>query len=120
MNSKILKALLIEQLEEMKAQDITVLDIGNQTTITDFFVIAGGTSQRHRQAIADCVIAASKQHNIEVLGREGYDTADWILIDLGDIVLHIMQQETRTRYDIEGLWQNDTATSIHTNHADAY
>lgn len=105
MKSELLKQLVIEQLEALKAQNIVALDVGTKTIIADFFVVAGGASKRHRQAIADRVIEASKLNRIEVLGCEGYDTAEWILIDLGDVVLHLMQQETRNRYDLEGLWQ---------------
>ncbi|MBC6414216.1 MAG: ribosome silencing factor [Chromatiales bacterium] len=114
-----LKTLVIAQLEALKAQDIVVLDISKQTTIADLFVIVGGTSKRHRQAIADRVIEVSKLNNIKILGCEGYDTAEWILIDLGDIVLHVMQQQTRSRYDLEGLWQ-DTEIGKQTTHADTY
>ena len=119
MKSVALKTLVIDQLEALKAQDIVALDIAEQTVITDFFIIAGGTSKRHRQAIADRVIEAGKLNNIKVLGCEGYAAAEWILIDLGDVVLHIMQQETRSRYDLEGLWQDPDIYS-HSQHADAH
>lgn len=116
MKPKTLKTLVIKQLEALKAQDIVTLDIATQTTISDYFIIAGGSSKRHRQAIADRVIEASKLNDIKVLGCEGYDTAEWILIDLGDVVLHVMQQEARSRYNLEGLWQ-DTSIYKRTKHA---
>ena len=106
MKPEALKQLVIEQLEELKAQDIVTLDIAKLTTIADYFIITCGTSKRHRQAIAERVIEACKLNDIKVLGCEGFDDGKWILIDFGDVVLHVMQQETRTRYDLEGLWQN--------------
>ena len=106
MKSEALKQLVIEQLEELKAQDIVTLDIAKLTTIADYFIIACGTSRRHRQAIAEHVIETCKLNGIKVLGCEGFDAGEWILIDFGDVVLHVMQQETRTHYDLEGLWQN--------------
>ena len=118
MKSAALKQLVITQLEALKAQDIVALDIRDKTTVADFFIIAGGTSKRHRQATAERVIEASKLNGVKVLGCEGFDTADWILIDLGDIVLHIMKQEARTRYDLEGLWQ-DTGDYEQVSRADA-
>ena len=119
MKSEALKQLVITQLEALKAQDIVALDISNKTTVADFFIIAGGTSTRHRQATAERVIEACKLNGVRVLGCEGFDTADWILIDLGDVVLHIMKQASRTRYDLEGLWQ-DTDTPAHTPHVDTH
>ena len=119
MKSAALKQLVITQLEALKAQDIVALDIRNKTTVADFFIIAGGTSMRHRQATAERVIEASKLNGVKVLGCEGFDTADWILIDLGDVVLHIMEQAARTRYDLEGLWQ-DTYAQERTPHVDTY
>ena len=119
MKSEALKQLVIAQLEAAKAQDIVELDIGAKTTIADFFIIAGGTSKRHRQATAERVIEASKLNGIKVLGCEGLDAAEWILIDLGDVVLHVMKAEARTRYDLEGLWK-DTPTFAQIPHADTH
>ena len=119
MRSEALKQLVIAQLEAAKAQDIIALDIATKTTVADFFIIAGGTSKRHRQATAERVMEASKLNGIKVLGCEGFDTAEWILIDLGDIVLHIMKPEERTRYDLEGLWQ-DTGICEPALHADTH
>lgn len=106
MKPEALKQLVVTQLETTKAQHIVALDIGTRTTIADFFIIADGTSKRHRQAIAEHVIETSKLNGIKVLGCEGLDVAEWILVDLGDVVLHVMKPEARTRYDLEGLWQD--------------
>jgi len=118
MKSEALKQLVITQLEALKAQNIVAIDIRGKTTVADFFIIAGGTSTRHRQATAERVIETSKLNGVKVLGCEGFDTADWILIDLGDVVLHIMEQAARTRYDLEGLWQ-DTDSYEQVSRADA-
>ena len=119
MNSEALKELVITQLEALKAQDIVVLDISTKTTVADFFIIAAGTSKRHRQAIAERVVETSKLNGIRVPGCEGFAAAEWILIDLGDVVLHVMKQEARARYDLEGLWQ-DTVIYTNTSYADTH
>jgi len=110
MKTQTLKSLVIAQLAAMKAQDITVLDIAEQTTITDLFIIANGSSKRHRQALAERVCESLKASGIKALGQEGYTSGEWILIDLGDIVVHIMEHKTRLRYDLEGLWKGAEAS----------
>ena len=95
--------LVIDALEEVKAQNITQLDVREITSVADNMVIASGTSNRHVKALADNVVEAAKN---EPLGSEGQDTGEWILVDLGDVIVHLMLPATREFYDLERLWRN--------------
>lgn len=106
--SEKLKDTVVRQLDELKAHDITVCDVRGRTTIADFFVIATGTSSRHSQALSDKVVASSKHEGCHLIGVEGYETSDWILVDLGDVVVHVMRASARQFYDLEGLWKVHT------------
>lgn len=98
-------ALLVEtSLEHAKAHDVVTLDVRGKTTLTDFIVIATGTSSRHVQAVADRVVEEVKRAHGEVLGVEGREDGEWVLLDFGDAVVHVMQRETRRFYDLEQLW----------------
>ncbi len=105
MLGKILKDCVVASLKDMKARDITVIDVRGKTSITDFIIIATGSSDRHAKAVAQKLIRDIKKLGTKPLGIEGIDTPSWILIDLGDIVVHVMQLAARTFYDIEQLWQ---------------
>lgn len=97
---------LIDALEELKANNITALDVREITSVADTMVIASGTSNRHVKALADNVIDAAKQQDQPPIGSEGQDTGEWVLVDLGDVVVHLMLPATREFYDLERLWQN--------------
>ncbi|ATJ83193.1 ribosome silencing factor [Halomonas beimenensis] len=99
-----LKTLVLDALEELKARDIAVLDVSRLTSVTDLMVVASGTSNRHLAALSDKVIQAAKEQGVPPLGVEGEAGADWVLVDLGDLVVHIMLPETRELYDLERLW----------------
>lgn len=99
-----LKTLVIDALEDLKAQDIAVLDVSRLTSVTDLMVVASGTSSRHVAALADNVVQAAKEQGIPPLGVEGENGADWVLVDLGNLVVHVMLPETRQLYDLERLW----------------
>lgn len=99
-----LLAIVIAALEDVKAVDIRVIDVRNKTSITDRMVIASGTSTRHVKALAENVELKAKQHGFIPLGIEGEQTAEWVLLDLGDVVVHVMLPETRTFYGLEKLW----------------
>ncbi|MDZ7852504.1 MAG: ribosome silencing factor [Halomonas sp.] len=99
-----LKTLVIDALEDIKAQDIAVLDVSRLTSVTDLMVVASGTSSRHVAALADNVVQAAKDQGIPPLGVEGENGADWVLVDLGNLVVHMMLPETRQLYDLERLW----------------
>ena len=99
-----LQALAVDALEDLKGIDIHVLDVRDLTSITDRMVIVSGTSTRHVKALADNVAIRAKQAGNPPLGVEGEQTAEWVLIDLGDVIVHVMLPETREFYALEKLW----------------
>ena len=99
-----LLAIVIAALEDVKAVDVRVIDVRDLTSITDRMVIASGTSTRHVKALADNVALKAKQRGFPPLGVEGGETAEWVLLDLGDVVVHVMLPETRAFYGLEKLW----------------
>lgn len=105
MLSEDLVKLAITALEEIKAQDITTIDVRGKTSITDFMLIASGTSSRHVKSLVDNVLEKVKEQGVRPIGTEGMDTGEWALLDLGDIVVHVMLPTARQFYDLERLWQ---------------
>lgn len=97
---------IVSALEDLKGQDILALDVTQLTPITDFMVLASGTSNRHVKALVDQVIEAGKASGARVGGVEGRETCEWVLIDLGDVIVHVMQKEAREFYDLERLWSD--------------
>lgn len=96
--------LVIDALRELKGVDIRVLDVRGLTTITDSMVVASGTSTRHVKSLADNVVRKAKAAGYAPLGIEGERAAEWILVDLGDVVLHVMMPAIREFYALEKLW----------------
>ncbi len=101
----------LDALEELKARDLRVIDVSMLTSITDYMVIASGTSGRHVCSIADHLIEEIKAAGCRPLGVEGMESGEWVLVDLQDVVVHIMQPKTRDFYKLENLWEmgNDGA-----------
>ena len=99
-------ALINTTLEDMKAKNITVLNVEDLTDVMERIVIADGTSKRHVRALADSVGAEAKKSGFMPLGREGGIDSDWTLIDLGAVVVHVMTPQAREFYDLEGLWSS--------------
>jgi ribosome-associated protein len=99
-----LKQWVITALEDLKAQDIQILDVHGMTSITDLMIVASGTSDRHIKALADNVVEAVKKHGVQPIGVEGESSREWVLVDLGDIILHVMHPQTRAFYNLEKLW----------------
>ncbi|OGT44874.1 MAG: ribosome silencing factor [Gammaproteobacteria bacterium RIFCSPHIGHO2_12_FULL_38_11] len=104
MNLNELVKLVRKHLDDNKAQDVTELDVTKLTDCTDIMVIATGTSTRHVQSIAKKLISAVKESGVRPLGIEGELTGEWVLVDLGDVLVHIMLKSERELYDLEGLW----------------
>jgi len=105
MTNQILDVAL-KALEELKASDILTLDVRDKTSITDYMLIASGGSSRQVRALAENVLEKVKQNGNQVLGSEGLESGDWALIDFGDLIVHVMQNETRQFYDLESLWHS--------------
>lgn len=97
--------VVIAALEDMKAKDIVTLDVKGKTSVTDFMIIASGGSSRQVKALADSVLEKVKEQGVRPIGSEGLETGEWALLDLGDVVVHLMQPATRQFYDLERLWQ---------------
>ncbi|ANX03169.1 MAG TPA: ribosome silencing factor [Immundisolibacter sp.] len=99
-----LQAVVLSALEELKAVDVTVLDVSQLTSLTSVMVVASGTSSRHVRALAESARDAAKAAGYPVLGMEGDSGAEWVLVDLVDLVLHVMLPQTRALYRLEDLW----------------
>ena len=99
-----LRQQVMVALDELKAKDVREIDVRGKTSIADFLVIASGTSTRHVKSIADEVVRYAKQAGMMPLGVEGQRDADWVLVDLGDIIVHVMLPRIREFYGLERLW----------------
>ena len=97
---------LMQSLDDMQAIDVLVIDVRDQTTVTDYMVICNGRSSRHVKAIAETVRDQMKDAGLPALGQTGLEGGEWALVDFGDFVLHVMQADSRSFYNLEGLWQN--------------
>ena len=98
---------LLESLDDIQASDVVVIDVKQQTSVTDYMIICSGRSSRHVKAIAEVVVEKMKAVGLGALSQNGLETGDWVLIDFGDFVLHVMQPENRAFYNLEGLWQTN-------------
>jgi ribosome-associated protein len=110
-----LSDLVINALEDLKGRDIVRLPVAELTDIADYMIIASGTSNRHVKSLVDSVIEAVKHSGETVRGVEGRETNEWVLVDLGDVLVHVMGNEARAFYDLERLWTampSDTETSL--------
>lgn len=99
-----LRELVVAALEDMKAVDIRVLDVHGMTALTDCMVIASGTSDRHVKSLARAVQDRARAAGVKPMGVEGEEAGEWVLIDLCDVVVHVMRPQTRDFYNLEKLW----------------
>ncbi|WP_266181180.1 ribosome silencing factor [Dyella humicola] len=100
----VLRQHVIDALDELKAKDIREIDVRGKTSIADLLVIASGTSARHVKSIADEVVKFAKKAGVMPLGVEGEQEAEWVLVDLGDVIVHVMLPRIREFYGLERLW----------------
>jgi len=100
----VLRQHVINALDELKAKDVREIDVRGKTSIADLLVIASGTSARHVKSIADEVVKFAKQAGVMPLGVEGEREAEWVLVDLGDVIVHVMLPRIREFYGLERLW----------------
>jgi len=99
-----LKDLAIQSLEDLKAKDLLELDVRQASSVTDFMLLATGSSSRQVSALATNLVSLLKEAGVTPLSIEGLDAGEWVLVDLGDLLVHIMQAQTRAHYDLEKLW----------------
>ncbi len=102
-----LKTLAINAVEDLKAFDVNVLDVTGRSSITDVLIFASGRSDRQVKSIANNVVQEAKKAGVAPLGVEGLNTGDWVLVDLGDVVVHVMLPQVRDYYGIERIWEVD-------------
>ena len=105
-----LRDLIVASLDDRKGRSILALDVTKLTDVTDYMVLASGTSVRHIRALVDNLRDTARRYAVHVLGVEGQETGKWVLVDLGDVVVHLMEAETRAFYDLERLWGDAGAT----------
>tara|TARA_B100000949_G_scaffold104621_1_gene93125 strand:+ start:1119 stop:1445 length:327 start_codon:yes stop_codon:yes gene_type:complete len=102
-----LRDLVFSSLDELKALNPVSINVKKISNFTDYMMIATGNSNRHIQALSEKVLSNLKENKIDLLGIEGQGEEGWILIDVGDVVLHLMSDRTRNFYDLESLWDSD-------------
>ena len=104
MNAGKLKKFVIEAIDDLKGREMVCLKVSGITTITDYMIVVTGTSTRHVKSLSEGVVKKAKDEGLAVVGVEGQRQADWILVDLGDVIVHVMIDEARKSYDLESLW----------------
>jgi ribosome-associated protein len=106
-SDKLLK-IVLDELEERKGLQITTLDVRDKTSFTDYMVVVTGTSNRHLMSLCEHVMAKVEENGIQPLGLEGGPSADWVLLDLGDVIVQAMTAQARDYYQLEKLWSVDS------------
>lgn len=106
-----LREIVLDALADMKAVDVKALDVRGLTDITDTMVVASGTSDRHVKSIADRVVQRCKEAGFRPFGLEGERDGEWVLLDLNDVVLHVMLPRVRQFYSLEKLWEGGSAAA---------
>ena len=96
--------IVVDALEDVKAQDIHIIDVRDRSSVTDIMVIASGTSTRQVRSLANNVAVMAKENGVTPLGSEGEEDGEWVLVDLGDVVAHVMVPHVRDFYNLEKLW----------------
>lgn len=98
-------ALAVDALEELKCVDLVNIDVRDKTSVADNMIVCTGTSRRHVVSLAENVVLKAKEAGQPPRGAEGLDGGEWALVDMGDLIVHVMQQSTRDLYELEKLWQ---------------
>ena len=106
--------IVYDAIDDKLGQDISIINIGKVSSLCDYFVIATASSSRQVKAIADNVQDALTEYEIEPRSKEGYDTQTWILLDYGDIMVHVFNEETRGFYNLEKLWKDAPYVDVDT------
>lgn len=116
MSSENLVKLIVDWLDDAKAEDVITIDLSGKTSVADFMVIASGRSDRHVGAIADQIQRKFKDLNLGRINSEGKENCDWVLLDTGDIVVHVFRPEVREFYNLEKMWQAERPPEEATAH----
>ena len=117
----VLLQTVLDAVAELKARDVVEIDVRGKSSVTDFMVVASGTSTRHVKSIADEVVRFAKTLDVQPLGVEGEREAEWVLVDLGDVVVHVMLPRIREFYALERLWTvGDQPPATELDAGDAY
>ena len=111
MEAEALKKLVVDALDDLKAVNTVTLDVTGLTDVMDWLVIASGTSNRHVKSLADNVCMEAKKQGVRAIGVEGESDGEWVLVDFGDVVVHVMLPAARDFYDLERLWVDPDKTS---------
>lgn len=111
MTPEVLRNLIVDALEDRKGRDVVAMDVTDVTDVTDYMIVVSGTSNRHVKALVDQVVEVASSAGVKPLGVEGRETHEWVLVDMGDALVHVMQSETRSFYDLERLWSELPADS---------
>lgn len=112
LSSKQMASAAVKAIEDKKGIDPKIIDISSISTVADYFIIASGSNRHQVQAIADGVDEALAKEGVFAKGREGYQSGHWILLDYGDIVIHIFDEENRLFYDLERIWRDGRTVSL--------
>jgi ribosome-associated protein len=112
MNSEQLCTLIVDALDDVKAQDVTKLDVRKMTTVTDYMIVASGTSSRHVKALVDNVSEKAREAGHKPIGVEGEEGGEWVLLDLQDALVHVMLPKVREFYNLEKLWSFGSAGDL--------
>lgn len=107
-----IKDLAVNALEDLKAVNLVVLDVRGKSSVADYMIIASGTSDRHVKSLANNVIVEAKKAGVNPLGIEGEKVGEWVLVDLADVIVHVMLQQTRDFYQLEKLWETQPAEMV--------
>ncbi len=101
-----IKNTVVKSLEDSKANNLVCLNIGNKTDICTYFIICSGTSDTHVKSLADKLTRDVKKNKIKVYGSEGQDSSNWVVVDLGAVIVHIFKEEVRRYYNLETMWED--------------
>ncbi|MDH5305197.1 MAG: ribosome silencing factor [Gammaproteobacteria bacterium] len=112
MNSEQLCTLVVDALDDVKAKNIVKLDVRNMTSVTDYMIIASGTSNRHVRSLVENVAEKAREAGIRPIGIEGEEGGEWVLLDLQDVLLHVMLPTVREFYNLEKLWSLDASSDL--------
>lgn len=120
MDIDVLKDKVIDLLDSMKAEDVQTFNVTEMTSVTDYMIVSSGTSNRHVRSIAARVLEGMREAGVRPLGSEGEEHGEWVLIDYGDVVLHVMQPETRDFYQLEKLWSPEVKEMLRLHRESAH